>query len=243
MRELLRGCVLSMCLLGCANAGPDDALTGPRLTTSSLTRESRQTDAERAATPAKSRARPEQSCGACRPGKLYSIDGIFMDAHALVLCDHDSYNLEIHDPNPLAIVPRGGTHTLYLRLTQEHRFPRTFPEDAVTVFAGSCPMDPPEAFCLAERSVAGAPIAANRIEPTISLVSPRLAAVTYRVPDAPRQVVVNIDFCSLFPSDVTCGVSDDSPIVSRLGYTFRYETVEHITLATQEPGAECACLQ
>jgi hypothetical protein len=162
-----------------------------------------------------------------------------MDAHALVACDDGSYDLEIHDYNPLAIVPRGGTHTLYLRLTPEHRFPRTFPEDALTVFAGSCPIDAPDALCFPERSAAGVPFAANRVEATIKLVSPRLAAVTYRVPDEPRQVVVSIDYCSLFPSEFTCGVHGE--ITSRLGYVFRYETVEHITLATQEPGAECDC--
>ena len=239
MRKL-KGCLLSMWLLGCANAGPEDALAGPRVTTSSLARESRQANSEQAATPAKPPARPDPSCRACRPGKLYPLDGIFVDAHALVLCDdRSSYDLALNDFNPLAIVPRGGTQTLYLRLAPGHRFPKTFPEDAFTVFAGSCPIDAPEALCFPERSAAGVPIAANRIETTISLLSPRLAAMTYRLPDAPRQVVVSLDYCSLFPSEFTCGVHGE--LLSRLGYVFRYETVEHITLATQEPGAQCDC--
>lgn len=238
MRKL-KVCMLSLWLLGCANGGPEETRTGPRLMTSPLTGESGPIDGEQAAASAKARARPEQACRVCRPRTLYPMDNSFLDAHALVLCDRDSYDLEIDDGSSLAIVPRGGTHTLYLRLTKEHRFPRTFPDDAVAVFAGSCPLDLPEALCFPEFPAAAD---ANRIEATISLVSPRLAAVTYQLPDTPRQVVVNIDFCSLFPGPETCVTYDDSPIIGRLGYTFRYETFEHITLATQEPDAVCDCV-
>ena len=177
----------------------------------------------------------------CLPTEYYAVDhGVALAEHALVICDGseniNNYTI-IDDNEPVALIPEGGVHALYLRTLAEWPLPEQLAADTVAIFAGRCSLD---SACLVEANANGKPAETNRRTFTMKKLDPYTLKLEYTLPeDQPLQVGISLNFCQMWPSDQTC--RDTGNVTVRRGYMFRYESIRHITPADQDPDAECNC--
>lgn len=192
------------------------------------------------------------SVGICTPQEYVPIkDSAIIESFALVTCGDGNAvgTFDITPLDSLVVVPSGGIHLLYIRFQPEWPLPSNFPgaEDVnvagVEIFAGSCPLEP-LLVCLPERNQQGKAIESNRINTHLTRIDERTLRIQYTLPDTPRQVMVSLNFCTLWlPDHRYCASEEDlgGNVSVTMGYVFRYESVTHITPENQDPNAECDC--
>lgn len=166
----------------------------------------------------------------CAPMEQFSVEHSILQEYALVLCEGEgveTFSLVSGDRLPL--IPAGGTHTLHLYFHNDWELPdqEEFLPNSLNAFAGFCSV---EDFCTVEYTDAGQPDEENRLAVTLLKHTAQHISLSYTLPtDMPRQVAITMDFCNLFDmwdNETYCVVDGD--LRSSLGYTFRYESIEHI---------------